>query len=153
MSASLTYYLFEGLLTGITAGHLVNVQALSGGGGGSTRHGGNADTNNPYSQGVKTTGSGAAHHHGGPIPTGRYRILPPAHDPHLGRSCRLDPYDRDQEKRMHGRSGFFIHGRGPHGSDGCIVPLESFQALMDDLATDKGGVLYVMEAMGGDRFV
>ncbi len=23
----------------------------------------------------------------------------------------------------HGRDGFFIHGRGTHGSDGCIVPM------------------------------
>jgi len=23
--------------------------------------------------------------------------------------------------RPHGRDGFYIHGRGPHGSDGCIV--------------------------------
>jgi hypothetical protein len=153
MSSSLTYYIFEGILTGLTAGHLVNVRALSGGGGGSTQHGGDADTNNPYSQGVKTSGSGKDHKHGGPIPAGRYRISAPAHDPHLGRSCRLEPYDRGQVKQMFGRDGFFIHGRGPHGSDGCIVPLESFQGLMNDLEKDRGGVLYVCEAMDGGRFV
>jgi hypothetical protein len=153
MSASLTYYLFEGVLTGLASGHMIHVSALSGGGGGSTQHAGNADTNDPYAQGVKTTGSGKDHRHGGPIPTGRYRIQPPAHHPHLGLSCRLDPYDRDQAPHMLGRDGFYIHGRGPHGSDGCIVPLASFQSLMDDLGQDRGGVLFVLEAMGGDRFV
>jgi len=152
MSATLTYYIFEGLLTGLANGHVYNLEALSGGGGGSTAHPGNADTNNPYSQGVKTTGEGKAHRHGGPIPMGRYRIEPPAQNRHLGRSCRLDPFDRVQDKQMFGRDGFFIHGRGPHGSDGCIVPLESFGQLMDDLATDRGGVLYVYEAMDGGRF-
>jgi hypothetical protein len=31
------------------------------------------------------------------------------------------------------RGGFFIHGRGQHGSDGCIVPMEGFDALMSAL--------------------
>lgn len=152
MSASLTYYIWEGVLTGIADGHMVNLRALSGGGGGSTQHGGNSDTNNPYSQGVKTGGSGKSHVHGGPIPVGRYRIQSPSRNPHLGLSARLDPYDHSQEGQMFGRDGFFIHGRGPHGSDGCIVPLDSFQDLMKWLETDRGGVLFVLEAMGGDRF-
>jgi hypothetical protein len=29
-----------------------------------------------------------------------------------------------------GRDGFYIHGRGPKGSDGCIVPMEQFGELM-----------------------
>jgi hypothetical protein len=31
-----------------------------------------------------------------------------------------------------GRDGFYIHGAGPHGSDGCIVPTDKgqFQVLM-----------------------
>jgi hypothetical protein len=152
MAANLTYYIFEGVLTGTANGRMFHIQALSGGGGGSTQHPGNADTNNPYSQGVKTT-EGKQHRHGGPLPTGRYRMATPSRHPHLGLSSRLDPYDAEQQQHMVGRDGFFIHGRGPHGSDGCIVPLSSFQELMQALEKDRGGMLFVLEAMGGDRFV
>ena len=152
MSANLTYSISEGVLTGTANGKGIHLSALSGGGGGSTSHGGNSDTNNPYSTGVKTEGSGKAHQHGGPIPTGRYRILPPSRHPHLGLSCRLDPYDAAQTRHMAGRDGFYIHGRGPHGSDGCIVPLADFQALMTALEKDRGGTLFVLEAMDGSMF-
>ena len=151
MAANLTYSIFEGVLTGTANNRAFNIMALSGGGGGSTQHDGNADTNNPYSQGVKTV-DGKNHIHGGPIPTGRYRIRTPSRHPHLGLSARLDPYDIDQARHMAGRDGFYIHGRGPHGSDGCIVPLEEFQELMTALTADKGGMLFVLEAFGGDRF-
>jgi hypothetical protein len=151
VSANLTYSLFEGVLNGTANGESVHVMALSGGGGGSSRHGGNGDTNNPYSTGVKTK-EGKVHQHGGPIPLGRYRILPPSRHPHLGLSCRLDPYDAEQTRHMMGRDGFYIHGRGPHGSDGCIVPLEDFQDLMTALEKDRGGVLFVLETMDGSRF-
>jgi hypothetical protein len=32
--------------------------------------------------------------------------------------------DADANIRFYDRAGFFIHGRGPRGSDGCIVPAE-----------------------------
>jgi hypothetical protein len=152
MPANLTYYIFEGVLTGTANGHMINITALSGGGGGSKEHGGNSDTNNPYSQSLKTQ-EGKTHVHGGPIPVGRYKVLPPSKNPHLGLSARLDPYDEAQTKKMFGRDGFYIHGRGRHGSDGCIVPMERFAELMAALEKDRGGVLFVLEAMGGDRFV
>jgi hypothetical protein len=148
MSANLTYSIVERLLTGTANGRGIHLSAVSGGGGGSTRHGENSDTNNPESTGVKTQG-GRTHRHGGPIPTGRYRILPPSRHPHLGLSCRLDPYDAEQTRHMAGRDGFYIHGRGPHGSDGCIVPMEQFQALMTALERDRGGTLSVLEAIDG----
>src|SRR5262245_28662922 len=146
MAANLTYYIFEGVLTGTANGRMFHLQALSGGGGGSTRNPANTDANNPYSQGVKTTDR-PQHRHGGPLPTGRYRIATPSRHPHLG------PYDADQQRHMLGRDGFFIHGQGPHGSDGCIVPLASFQELMQALERERGGLLFVLEAMGGGRFV
>lgn len=152
MTANLTYYIFEGTLTGSAGGRMFHVEALSGGGGGSTQHGGNQDTNNPYSVGVKTADGCSGHTHGGPIPPGRYRISPPRRHPHLGLSCQLDPYDSEQAAAMLGRDGFYIHGRGPHGSDGCIVPLERFQELMAAIERDRGGILFVLEAVGGSRF-
>jgi hypothetical protein len=151
MAANLTYSIFEGVLTGTAGNQTIYVMALSGGGGGSTQHAGNADTNNPYSTGVQTV-DGKQHQHGGPIPTGRYRIRTPSRHPHLGLSARLDPYDIQQTRHMAGRDGFYIHGRGPHGSDGCIVPLEDFQDLMTALTRDRGGELFVLETFGNERF-
>lgn len=150
-SASLSYFIFERLLTGTAGGRRIHVPALSGGGGGSKVNPPNDDTNNPYSLGVRTgVGASGKHVHGGPLPLGRYTIKPPARHPRLGLSARLEPTGQP----MLGRAGFLIHGRGPHGSDGCIVPVSpaDFQPLMDALAASRGGILYVEEAMGGWRF-
>jgi hypothetical protein len=57
---------------------------------------------------------------GGPIPPGRYTVHPPMRHPRLGPACFLDP---DPENDMRGRDDFWIHGPGPRGSDGCLVPL------------------------------
>lgn len=57
---------------------------------------------------------------GGPLPPGRYRLCPPARHPRLGLACFLDP---DPANAMRGRDDFWIHGPGPRGSDGCIVPV------------------------------
>ena len=58
----------------------------------------------------------------------------------------------DPHNGIMNRAGFAIHGRGQHGSDGCIVPFNpvDFQRLMDALEADGGGVLQVMSAMGSD---
>ncbi len=143
MSASLTFYISEGLLTGLAAGHMIHLRAMSGGGGGSTKHGGDADTDNPASTGVKET----ATRRGGPLPVGKYKIHAPSRRAHLGLCAQLDPYDKEQAAHMFGRGGFFIHGRGPLGSDGCIVPMESFAVLMGYLGADRGGVLVVSASM------
>jgi hypothetical protein len=152
MSASLTYSIFEGTLTGILSGTLIHMEALSGGAGGSTRHSATDAANNPYDEGLKTSGAAGSslHIHGGPIPPGRYTIDKPAHHGHLGLAARLN----SGLHRPFGRDGFFIHGRGPHGSDGCIVPLHpaDFGILMAGLAAENGGTLFVEETGNGDRF-
>jgi hypothetical protein len=149
-SSTLTYYIFEGLLVGLVAGKAIELSALSGGGGGSTKHAPIATVNNPYATGVKTTGPGRRHVHGGPIPPGAYKICAPSHHPHLGLSARLDP----EQAKDRSRGGFFIHGQGPHGSDGCIVPLDrkKFRQLMTGLSVSRGGSLFVAETTSGDRF-
>ena len=149
MSTELTYYIYEGILTGFAAGGFIHVLAYSGGGGGSTKTAATFVTNNPYATGVKTTVKGAGHYHGGPIPLGDYEIHAPTQHPHLGRSCFLEPTRNTQ---LHGRSGFFIHNMGKHGSDGCIVPLDHFQFLLDSIAKDGGGMLHVLETMESARF-
>jgi|ERR1035441_7418946 hypothetical protein len=151
-TANLTYYIFEGLLTGFVEARRFHITALSGGAGGTTKANTATTGNNPYAVGLKTTGpaKSAGHVHGGPIPPGTYSIQKPANHPHLGLSARLDhPHWRPM-----GRDGFFIHGRGPHGSDGCIVPLDmtQFIDLMNALTKSNGGTLVVAEAMDGSRF-
>jgi hypothetical protein len=152
MSANLTYYIFEGTLTGQVGGKFFHIEALSGGAGGSTNNKPSDAVNNPYMEGLKTVGSNSAvgHRHGGPIPPGRYTIVKPSHHPHLGLSAQLT----HPRWRPMGRDGFYIHGRGPHGSDGCIVPLNHarFVDLMDALTKSGGGVLAVQETMDGVRF-
>jgi hypothetical protein len=153
MPANLTYYIWEGNLTGIANGKMFAMSALSGGGGGSTKNRPSDAANNPYMESFKTVGKSGAkgHVHGGPIPPGKYTIKKPGHHKHLGLSAELvHPHWKPM-----GRDGFYIHGRGHHGSDGCIVPLEphQFQNLMSALTLSKGGTLIVQETMSGDRFV
>lgn len=57
---------------------------------------------------------------GGPLPPGLYLVHPPSRHPRLGLACFLEPYPGNE---MQGRDDFWIHGPGPRGSDGCIVPL------------------------------
>jgi hypothetical protein len=151
MPADLTYYIVEGVLTGIVNGQVVHMIALSGGGGGSTLHKTVMSMNNPYMETLKTVGSGKHHVHGGPLPPGKYHTCTPAHHPHLGLSARLDPAT---PKPPMGRDGFYIHGTGPHGSDGCIVPTDKtqFQKLMGMLTASNGGTLFVAETMDLSRF-
>ena len=63
----------------------------------------------------------------GPLPSGLWRIYPPADHPRLGPTAfRLEPVG-DTEKKVTrlGRGGFFIHGDNAKGdrsaSSGCIV--------------------------------
>ncbi len=121
MAANLTYYIWEGILTGYANGKTFHIPALSGGAGGSTKHLSGRAANNPYMEGLKAAGRANAprHVHGGPIPPGKYTIKKPAHHPHLGPSAKLvHPHFKPI-----GRDGFYIHGRGPHGSEVASCPL------------------------------
>ncbi len=152
--ANLTYYIFEGVLIGDAGGKPVHCFAGSGGGAGAKVAKPTAVANNPYATGVKQPAAGQKDQaygqtRGGPLPPGHYKILPPAQHPKLGRSAKLQP----SGPLVNNRGGFYIHGRGPHGSDGCLV-LErtDLNPLLDQIARDKGGTLFCLEAMGGDRF-
>jgi hypothetical protein len=147
--ARLTFYIKEGLIVGHAGGKHVQISAWSGGGGGSKTGWLQKDVvNQPDKVSQKTTGGHndhKHHHHGGPIPPGQYTIrTPDGSHPNLGPiSAALIPAKQNQ---MFHRGGFFIHGRGPHGSDGCIVPHTStqFHALMAALKHDHGGHLTVV---------
>jgi hypothetical protein len=66
---------------------------------------------------------------GGSIPPGHYRCVYVANHPSFEECIRLDPsadahYIYSPFSRApipHRRAGFYIHGHGPKGSDGCIV--------------------------------
>ena len=153
--ANLTYYIFEGVLVGSVNGRFVHMFVHSGGGGGTKNPAGPSEpdaVNNVYRTGQKT--EPARNLRGGPIPLGKYIIRKPA-PWHNGRAARLEPTNPlDFQKATGGRSDFLIHGRGPLGSDGCLVPLNraEFAGLMDGLEKDGGGTLWVLQAMGGAMF-
>jgi hypothetical protein len=157
--ANLTYYIYEGTLVGTVNGGIVNLTAVSGGGGASRK--GITDSsvvNNPYMTGKKTTYQGKSNatseNRGGPIPCGRYEIEKPV----VGygyKYARLNPTGSTAKSLTNiGRGGFLIHATGALGSDGCIVPLSfpNLKELMDDLEKDEGGILYVLETTSGFRF-
>ncbi len=116
--ADLTYNIVEMTLTGSIDGHRVNATAYSGGRAGSKQA--NAVhpmlANNPFATGVKKIKKGDKTI-GGTIPLGTY-ALKTQEDKHH-KYIRLNPV---AGTNLHGRGGFLIHGRGPRGSDGCIVP-------------------------------
>jgi hypothetical protein len=139
--ARLTYALWEGLLTGTAGGRPVHIRALSGGGGGSTKSASDPfAVNNPTVTEQKENRRRQLR--GGPIPVGTYVVHPPAAWSGGSIAAVLTPRYRTN------RDGFLIHGRGPLGSDGCIVPLDQaeFTDLMNRLRRDGGGLLEVVDA-------
>ena len=148
-TAHLTYYIFEGVLVGFIGTEMVHLHAWSGGAGGSTKNPTDGSANNPYMYALKEVDTKKKHIHGGPIPPGPYRILPPSHHGKLGLSAKLEP-----DRKLPGnRGGFYIHGQGPHGSDGCIVPKkDDFPSLMDKLTASHGGSLFVAQTMEDGAF-
>jgi hypothetical protein len=134
----LTFSISAGRLKGEIAGTHFDVPADSGGGGGSKL--GLADplvVNNPtMTSRAANRGEGIR---GGPLPIGRYKICAPEAHEHLGRCARLDPSDATLLRRT-----FYVHGPGPLGSDGCIVPTRRFTELMRALEESRGGTLEVV---------
>lgn len=134
MSNGLTYSISREWLEGAVGTAKFSMRAFSGGGRGRTG-GGAEGSAESYDVFRKESEQGGKHVHGGPIPPGLYVChylehhktfgeciflqqtvlsliqIDPTADPRSGQFIRF--YDRD---------GFFIHGRGKHGSDGCIVP-------------------------------
>ena len=112
----LVYNIVEELLSGSIDGVSISAHVGSGGRAGSKTRGAVNPflANNPYATGVKSQGDLA----GGPTVMGKYTLR--THESHKN-WIRLIP---DAQNNMHGRDGFAIHGRGPVGSHGCIVPTD-----------------------------
>lgn len=92
----------------------ISATAVSGGRAGSKTKGvvNYLIANNPFATSVKKQGNRP----GGPLPLGKYKLV--LHEKKEN-WIRLVPFAGTNLK---GRDGFAIHGRGPWGSDGCIVP-------------------------------
>jgi hypothetical protein len=141
--AELMFQIHTGLLTGTAGGEDVKIHAFSGGRGGSTTKGAvdKSLVNNPDMVSQKEDDDNDIH--GGPLPPGEYAIGTPVHRKKLGLSAALTPAATN---KMYHRGGFYIHGSGPHGSEGCIVPSTGaqFQRLMHLLTLSHGGELTVV---------
>lgn len=157
-SANLFYYIREGVLEGTVNGEPVRISTYSGGGSGydpanprSVRYTRDTEAaNNPYR--TRQLTNEALNTRGGPIPPGRYSIKKPDSE---SKNVSLEPLNPIGFFRKTGRTGgFLIHGAGPKGSDGCLVPASTteFKDLMDKLKSSDGGTLWVLESVEGDMF-
>jgi hypothetical protein len=127
----LNYSIARQWLEGSVGNEKFSVQAWSGGGRGRT---GPGAENTPASYDVfqKESDEGSKHIHGGPIPPGIYVCFHVPHHHKFGECVFLQQTilslvsvqtrKDGPQIRFYNRDGFFIHGRGKHGSDGCIVP-------------------------------
>jgi hypothetical protein len=149
----LTYYILEGVLTGIFGTEQFCVTAWSGGGGGSyNKATPNENANNPYMyllREVKDKNNKPIVR-GGPISPGPWRVHRPGPYPGYRRIVSvLEPQFTLPNKR----SGFLIHSQGDLGSDGCIVlPDAVFDDVMAKLKKSAGGHLQVCQAMEDSAF-
>jgi hypothetical protein len=93
---------------------------------------------------------------GGPLPEGHYTCRYVAHKQGFGECIKLDMWSDaiansphfGKKHRQH-RDGFLIHGRGPKGSDGCIVPEdESKRLLLNRYVKERGRVVLLVKDVG-----
>lgn len=164
--ARLEYYIMERVLKGTVGNTSIQFFALSGGAGGRWHNSFPLEVvngrkfpvfNNPYFEALKTKGAliDPRHVHGGPIPPGWYWVRRSHVSRQAGRCAELVPQKGTYMMGRDTKEPFLIHAQGPHGSDGCIVPIierKEFYRFMDLLDKDNGGTLYVDESIEGYRF-
>ena len=97
------------------------------------------------------------HVHGGPLPPGMYVCRYVSHHPKFHECIYLEQtitsimaVDSNASVRFYGRGGFYIHGRGRHGSDGCIVPEDDLKRrhLNKAVKNASGTVLLEVKDVG-----
>jgi hypothetical protein len=126
MSSQFTYSIARELLYGSINGKKFVIAAYSGGGRGSTNPKVRENSFNSYFA-SKPTISHAHGKRGGAVPPGNWTIMPPQnHVHHLGYYVSKLVPDEATEKRYPQRrykfpEGFYIHGPGIQGSDGCLI--------------------------------
>ena len=159
----LRYSIRDECLYGTVAAKSFSMKAFSGGGRGST--GGMEQTDlKHWSTRKKAPGGFDEKNRGGPIPIGLYLASYFGNHPHLGLCAQLDQtissliqtdYDSPIGFMVTPRSGFYIHGEGPKGSDGCIVPANKvdLKRLLAAIKAATGLVILVVhsEGMNADK--
>lgn len=138
--------------------------AYSGGGRGSTSGIARRDLAH-WSSDKKAPIQFATENRGGPLPSGMYQVTyRPNHDvfgecaylePTLTALLRLNPFNSSGVS-VTDRDRFYIHRRGPKGSDGCIVPRENhdLERLLGAIESARETVFLVVysEGLNGDVF-
>jgi hypothetical protein len=126
MSNILSYSIARERIEGSIGAQTFSLVAWSGGRRGAKGDGAEYD---PASYNVFQKENHSKGIHGGPIPPGIYLCHYVAHHHKFGECVFLEQtitalfqVDSQAHLRLYDRDGFYIHGRGPHGSDGCIVP-------------------------------
>lgn len=158
MKNSLRYSISSEILYGTVGGETFSLKAYSGGGRGSTTGMERTDLRH-WSTGKKAPSQFSQRNRGGPLPTGHYLVSYYGQHEHLGRCAELfqtltsllhaDPFSAIGMS-VTDRGGFFIHGRGPRGSDGCIVPDKAtdLKDLLDAIQKQKSPVLLTVFSEG-----
>jgi hypothetical protein len=138
LPAILTYDAADEILRGNIGSVFFILQAVSGGGRGSTVPGVASQTLESHSATTKTVKhQGQYIQRGGTLPPGQYRCEYLHNHPPFGECVRLHALPSAHAIHtplasmpiFHGRGGFYIHGRGVHGSDGCVVPLHHHERI------------------------
>lgn len=160
----LNYSIRDEMLYGTISSRSMSMFAFSGGGRGSTAGMEQTDIRHWNSQ-KKAPATFSRQDRGGPLPAGLYLVNYHGVHEHLGRCAALtqtisslvyaDPFS-DIGIAVTERDGFYIHGRGPKGSDGCIVPSKSgdLTKILDAIkaATDPIVLIVKNEGADADRF-
>lgn len=152
--STINYDVSAAALFGRIGGWEFRADAASGGGRGSTNKKVPQQTLKSHLATTRTIKTGAHQYQqrGGPLPPGLYlcRYLQ-AHTT-FGECLRLEMSEGAREIRTpfasapiaHGRDGFYIHGRGEMGSDGCIVPMDpAFRRKLNHAVRDFDGQVWL----------
>lgn len=149
----LVYLIASERLYGRVDGQLFDFRAYSGGGRGSV--GNRRAEQSAASFDPRTKASGHEFgERGGPIPPGKYLAHPSEANPTLGRASKLHSWTAHLAYPTRGYDfpgGFYIHGRGRYGSDGCIVPeLPANRERLQD-AIDAAGTVVPLWVLLSER--
>jgi hypothetical protein len=152
----LSYSIARELLEGEVGNDRFVMRAVSGGGRG--RKGGGAEHNwVSYNVFRKEKDGPAGHTHGGPLPPGIYICKYVANHATFHECIYLQPtitamFEVDARANVHfyNRDQFYIHGHGPHGSDGCIVPAMNSERIRLNKAIKNadGAVMLKVSELG-----
>ena len=158
MSNILKYSIMDEILYGTIDGESFSMRAFSGGGRGSTSGMELYDLKH-WSSRKKAPPIFNKDERGGPLPIGFYLVEYYGVHEHLGRCASLGQtllsllqtdYSSPIGLSVTDRSGFYIHGRGPKGSDGCIVPANKvdLKNLLDAIESASTTVVLIVHSEG-----